>query len=92
MTNPTFHVRILSPQKLYLDTDCVSISSENLKGKFDILASHANFITTVENHPIVVRLESEKPFVFKFPIAIIMARENRVDIFTYVQPQTGQIS
>lgn len=89
MTNPTFHVRILSPQKLYLDTDCVSISSENLKGKFDILASHANFITMVEKHDIVVRIPGQKPLVYKFPIAIIMARENRIDIFTYIQPQTS---
>lgn len=89
MTNPTFHVRILSPQKLYLDTDCVSISSENLKGKFDILASHANFITMVEKHDIVVRIKDQKPLVYKFPMAIIMTRENRVDIFTYIQPQTS---
>lgn len=89
MSNPTFHVRILSPQKLYLDADCVSISSENLKGKFDILASHANFITMVEKHDIVVRIKDQKPLIYKFPMAIIMARENRVDIFTYIQPQTS---
>lgn len=80
------HVRILSPQQMLLDADAESISSENIQGKFDILAQHANFITLVEKHPIVIRIPHQKPLVYQFPIAIILSRDNNVDIFTYIQP------
>lgn len=87
MNNSTFHVRILSPQQLLLDAEAESVSSENIQGKFDILASHANFITLVEKHPIVIRLPKQKPLVYQFPIAIILCQEDKVDIYTYIQPQ-----
>lgn len=91
MTNPTLHVRILSPQQLFLDTLASSVSSKNLSGSFDILPQHANFITVVENQPIVVRLAGQKPITFKFPLAIIYTTENKVNIYTYLQPQiTGR--
>lgn len=85
MTNPTLHVRILSPQQLYLDTLVSSVSSKNLSGSFDILPQHANFITIVENQPIVVRIAGQKPVTFKFPLAIIYATQNQVNIYTYIQ-------
>jgi len=88
MPNPTLHVRIISPQQLILDTEAVSVSSKNVQGNFDILPQHANFITLVENTPIVIRVERQKPLVFKFLLAIIITRENKVDIYTYIQPQT----
>ena len=89
MADPTLHVRIISPRKLILDTDAESVSSKNSQGSFDVLAQHANFITLIENSPIFVRLGGQKPLVFKFPLAIILVRENKVDIYTYIQPQTS---
>lgn len=89
MANPTLHVRIISPQELILDTDADSVSSKNLQGSFDILAQHANFITMVENSPLIIRSKNQKPKTFNFPMAIIMAADNRVNIFTYNQPQTN---
>lgn len=87
MTNLTLHVRILSPQQLFLDTLALSVSSKNLSGSFDILPQHANFITIVENQPIVVRMQGQKPVTFKFPLAIIYSTQNQVNIYTYIQPQ-----
>ena len=88
MPEPTLHVRIISPQQLILDTEAFSISSKNLYGPFDVLALHANFITVIENSPIVVRVPNQKPITYKFPLAIILVTENKVNIYTYVQPQT----
>lgn len=97
MPNPTLHVRIISPQQLILDTEASSISSKNLQGDFDILPQHANFITLVENSPIIVRAVGpasptqrgeQKPLTFKFPLAIIITTENKVNIYTYIQPET----
>ena len=84
MNNQIFHVRILSPQQLILDTEALSVSSKNSQGPFDILASHANFITLVENSPITVMVKDQKPLTFKFPIAIILCQADKVDIYTYV--------
>ena len=82
--NSTLHVRIISPQQLILDTQASSVSSKNMQGPFDILAQHANFITIIENQPIVVRMPKQKPLVFKFPLAIILTTENNVNIYTYI--------
>ena len=89
MADPTLHVRIISPQALILDSEAQSVSSKNLQGPFDILPQHANFITVVENQPIVVRILKQKPLIFKFLIAIILTTANKVDIYTYIQPNTS---
>lgn len=90
MPNPTLHVRIISPQQLILDTEAESVSSKNSQGPFDILPQHANFITIVENQPIVVRIKGEQPLSYKFPLAIIYVTENKVNIYTYNYPQIAK--
>lgn len=85
MPNPTLHVRIISPQQVFLDTQANSISSKNTQGNFDILPQHANFITLVENSPIIVRPVGQKPLSFNFPLAIIITSGNTVNIYTYLQ-------
>lgn len=84
MSNPTLHVRIISPQELILDAQAESVSSKNSSGSFDILPQHANFITMVEKNPIIVRIHKQKDQKFDFPMAIIMTTDNKVDIFTYL--------
>ncbi|MBI2017781.1 hypothetical protein HYS92_01900 [Candidatus Daviesbacteria bacterium] len=85
--NQTLHVRIISPQQLILDTNADSVSSKNSQGSFDILSEHANFITVIENQPIIIRIKGQKALTFKFPVAIIYVQQNKVDIYTYIQPQ-----
>lgn len=83
----TLHVRIISPQQLILDTEADSVSSKNSQGVFDILPQHANFITLIENSPITVRPPDQKPLIYNFPLAIMFTTENKVSIYTYVQPE-----
>lgn len=85
MANPTFQVRITSPLKVVFEGDVLSVSSRNSKGAFDVLPYHANFITLVENAPIVVRKSDGTLASFTFGIAIFYAKENRVDIYTDIQ-------
>lgn len=86
MANPTLHVRIISPQQLLLDTEAESVSSKNIQGNFDILPQHANFLTVVEKSPIFVRIKGQKPLKFEFPLAIILTVDNKVSVYTYIQP------
>lgn len=85
--NQTLQVRIITPQQLLLDTTATSVSSKNLQGPFDILPLHANFITLIENSPIVVRSARQKTLTFNFHLSIILVKENKVDIYTNIQPQ-----
>ena len=87
MSNQILHVRIISPQELILETEAEAVSSKNIRGDFDILPEHANFITVVENYPILIRVPKQKPIILKFNLAIIMVTENNVNIYTYIQPQ-----
>lgn len=92
MAEELLHVRIISPQQLILETEATSVSSENSQGPFDILPEHANFITVIENTPIIVRPASrgeppkEKPVTYTFPLSIIRVTANQVNIYTYIQP------
>ena len=85
MPNPTLHIRILSPQQLILDTQAQSVTSNNTQGDFDILPLHANFITVIENEPIVIHTSEGKRLSFAFPFAIIFASNNQVNIYTQIQ-------
>ena len=87
MSNSTLHVRIISPQQLIFEGEANTVSSKNLAGPFDILPKHANFITMIENWPIIVRVPGQKPLVFKFALAIVLVRDNKVNIYTYIQPK-----
>lgn len=87
--NQTLHVRIISPQQLLLDTQAFSVSSKNIQGPFDILPRHANFMTMIENYPITIRVPRQKPFIFKFPLSIILVMANNVNIYAYTQPNVN---
>ena len=87
MINQSLHVRIVSPQQVILDNYARSVSSKNSQGKFDILPQHANFITVIENQPIIISFPSKNPLTFKFPIAIIISTNNMVYIYTYLLKQ-----
>ncbi len=83
MATQTLHVRIISPQKILYEGDALSVSSKNSAGKFDILAEHVNFITLIENNPIIVHLPEKKVLNFNFPLSIIYTAKNAVNIYTY---------
>ena len=85
MSNPSFNVKITSPNKILYEGEAESVTSTNSNGLFDILADHANFITLIENKPIIIRLPKKPPLTFNFPIAIIYTSKNLVNIYTYSQ-------
>ena len=85
--NQTLHVRIISPQKLIFETKAESVSSKNSQGNFDILFNHANFITLIENSALIVRVDKQKIMTFNFPLGIVFASSNKVNIYTNIQYQ-----
>jgi len=82
MANLTLNVRIISPKEDLFNGTALSVSSENSSGKFDILPQHANFITLIQNSPIVIRTGEGKDLSYNFPLAIVHTAENQVRIYT----------
>ena len=85
MANQVLKVRIVSPKETIFQGDVLSISSTNSKGPFDILPLHANFITLIENKPIKISTADKKNISYTFPLAIVYARTDAVDIYTDIQ-------
>ena len=80
--NQYLHVRILSPQKTIFEGEVLSVSSRNSAGKFDILPEHANFMTLVENSPVIIQKTNKQKQTFNFPLALIYTAKDQVNIYT----------
>lgn len=76
-------VSINSPDAVIWKGPATSISSRNSVGIFDILPGHANFITMVQNEPIVVRFAG-KEMTFKYENAVLFVYEESVTIYVEV--------
>lgn len=78
--NTPLEVRISTPAEVLWEGDAESVSSENLDGNFDILSLHANFITLIQEKPIIVRT-SERDRRYTFKSAVIYTHDNVIRIF-----------
>lgn len=82
------HVKISSPEKEFFNGVAYSVSSVNSTGKFDILPGHANFITVIENSPIILRQKQTGLPAgrqeYTFPVAILSVANNQVNIYTNI--------
>lgn len=74
-------VTVVSPQQIIYSGEAKSISSTNSSGLFDLIPEHANFVTIIENQPIIIRTNNNQKVEFKFPLAIIYITANTVKIY-----------
>ncbi len=74
-------VRIMSSKKDLFSGEAAAVSSVNSLGVFDVLPGHAKFVTVVENEPIVLRFTDKGEREFKFALAIVRVKDNKVDVF-----------
>src|SRR5574337_749817 len=79
--NQVLQVKIITPKKTFFAGQALSVSSTNSVGKFDILPEHANFITLVENQPIIIQDLNHQMQKFQFSQAIIYNVSNQVSVF-----------
>ena len=83
--NLILRVRIVSPRQVLFEEEAVSVSSTNSMGNFDVLPEHANFVTLISSVPIVIVKKDKQPVTFNFPLAILYAANNKVNIYTDIQ-------
>ena len=81
MAIPKLKVSVKGTEKILWEGEADSVSSTNSQGPFDILPLHSNFISVIENKPIVIRIGKEKKD-YNFPFSVIYAHTNQVQIFT----------
>ncbi len=87
----TIQVKVISPQDVLFVGKATSVSSKNTSGNFDILAQHANFITIVENQPIVIRTQKKEKISFQFPLAVIYATNNNVSVYAKTEGAISEV-
>lgn len=74
-------VSVKATDKILWEGEADSVSSMNSQGPFDILPFHSNFISVIENSPIIVRVDKEKK-EYNFAFSVMYAHGNKVQIFT----------
>lgn len=74
-------VTVVSPQQIIYSGEAKSVSSINSSGTFDLIPEHANFVTIIEDKPIIIRSNKDQRIEFKFPLAIIYINDNVVKIY-----------
>ena len=74
-------VSVKATDKVLWEGEADSVSSTNSQGPFDVLPLHSNFISVIENKPIIVRIGKEKK-EYTFPFSVMYAHSNKVQVFT----------
>ena len=77
-------VRVSNPDAVLWLGEADSVSSHNSQGDFDILPQHANFITIIQNNPIIVQIRGGEKKEFHFDSAIIYTYRDSVQIFANI--------
>lgn len=86
MTNQQYlEVKIQSPKAILYQGKALSVSSKNSLGNFDILPLHANFITIIQNEPILLVSETNAKLNFNFKEAILLHTSGKVTIYADLQ-------
>lgn len=84
MATETFQVKVSTPTKVLFEGEADSVSSENTQGNFDVLAHHGDFVTLIQQKPIIIRVEGrEKQFSFKN--AVIHVSNNLLKVYGDVE-------
>ncbi len=76
-------VIINSPDKIIWNGVATSVSSKNSAGSFDVLPEHANFITMIQNEPIIVRF-LDKEHIFTYKNSVLSVYNGIVTIYTEI--------
>jgi len=85
MSEQKFHLKVASREGIVFEGDTVSITSYNEKGKFDVLASHENFISLIKKGLTVREDEKVALREINFDNALIRVKENNVEVYLGIE-------
>jgi F0F1-type ATP synthase epsilon subunit len=78
---PTMHVKVYTPFKVYYDGAAMSVTANNQVGPFDILPHHRNFITLLGQGDVTVRVPGKSDLVLPIAKGIMHVRSDDVKVF-----------
>ena len=84
MKPPLISVTVKQPDKTVFDGFATSITSVSNRGKFDVLAYHANFIALIQE-TIVLGQEGKPPVQIPIKTGVMKVRQNSVKIILGIE-------
>lgn len=84
MNSNIFNLTISSREGTVFQGQVQSITSYNEKGKFDVLAEHANFISLIKDSIILIDLKGKKQEI-KINNALLKVHQNIVKIYLGIE-------
>lgn len=86
MKPPLISVTVKQPEKTVFDGFATSVTSVSNRGKFDVLAYHANFIALIQE-TIVLGQEGKPPVQIPIKTGVMKVRQNSVKIILGIDTQ-----
>ena len=82
--NQQFHLKVHSREGVIYDGIVDSLSSFNEEGEFDILATHANFISLIQKK---ISIRDQQGVEQEIPIdnALLRMRENELEVYVGIE-------
>lgn len=77
-------LKIHNREGLLFDGEVKNITSQNDKGKFDVLGHHANFISLISDN-VIIRKKNGEEEKLNFDKAVMKVKDNFVDIYLGVK-------
>ena len=84
MKSPLLSVTVKEPEKTVFDGFATTITSVSNRGKFDILAFHANFIALIQE-TIILGQEDKDPVVIPIKTGVMKVRQNSIKIILGIE-------
>lgn len=81
---PLISVTVKEPEKVVFEGFATTITSVSTKGKFDVLAYHANFIALIQE-TIVLGQEGKEPVTIPVKTGVMKVRQNNVKIILGIE-------
>jgi F0F1-type ATP synthase epsilon subunit len=79
------HIKIHTPEGVYLETDCASISSRNILGEFNILPFHTNYISNINDNTLIESLDGKKSEI-PVQMGVVRVSDNHMEVFLVLSP------
>lgn len=77
--SPLLFVTVKKPDQIMFNGYAKAVTSYNVRGVFDILGYHTNFITLIEKSLIIHR-DKQQNLTIPVEIGILKVYENKIDI------------
>ena len=77
------HLTVRNREGILFEGEVVSISGVNVKGKFDVLPLHGNFIALLDQELVVRKLDKSEEMI-KVPRGVLKVVANKVEVLVGV--------